>query len=126
MIHTLIIDETKISPEVVFDPREGIFTINGTSMSEDAVGFYMPVLDWIKKYSETPNKHTHVEFNMTYFNTASSKLIWEIMILLQDLYANGSKVTIDWIFQEDDEDMEEAGEIYAERMDIPINLIARD
>lgn len=124
MLNTLVIDRTKISPEVILDPREGVFTITGTSMSEDAVGFYMPVLNWLKKYVETPNECTHIKFNLTYFNTASSKLIWEIMIVLQDAYSNGHKITIDWIFQEEDEDMEEAGEIYAERMDIPINLIA--
>ena len=123
MLNTLIIDSTKISPEVILDPREGVFTISGTSMSEDAVGFYMPILAWLKKYIESPNEYTHVKFKMSYFNTASSKLIWEILIVLQDLYTNGHKVTIDWIYQEEDEDMEEAGEIYAERMDIPINLI---
>ena len=121
MLNTLIIDSTKISPEVILDQREGVFTISGTSMSEDAVGFYMPILAWLKKYIESPNEYTHVKFKMSYFNTASSKLIWEILIVLQDLYTNGHKVTIDWIYQEEDEDMEEAGEIYAERMDIPIN-----
>ncbi|MDA3865266.1 MAG: DUF1987 domain-containing protein [Salinivirgaceae bacterium] len=120
---TLVIDGTKSSPEIILDPREGIFSFSGTSMSEDAVGFYMPIIDWLKKYALDPNPMTQVKFKMTYFNTASSKLLWEIMSLLQDIYSNGHKVKIDWIFQDEDEDMEEAGEIYAERMDIPINLI---
>ncbi|MFO7863542.1 MAG: DUF1987 domain-containing protein, partial [Salinivirgaceae bacterium] len=119
---SLVIDGTKSSPEIILNPREGIFSFSGTSMSEDAVGFYMPVIKWLKDYAADPNPMTHVKFKMTYFNTASSKLLWEIMSLLQDLYSNGNKVKIDWIFQDEDEDMEEAGEIYAERMDIPINL----
>lgn len=126
MQKTLIIDGTKVSPEVELNAREGIFRFKGTSMAEDAVGFYMPIIEWLKEYAGNPNEETHVVFNMTYFNTASSKLLWEIMILLQDIYQAGNKVKIDWIFQDEDEDMEEAGEIYAERMDIPINLIINE
>lgn len=126
MQKTLIIDGTKNSPQVELNAKEGIFKIEGTSMAEDAVGFYMPVIEWLKEYAENPNKETQVVFKMTYFNTASSKLLWEIMILLQDIYQAGHDVKIDWIFQDEDEDMEEAGEIYAERMDIPINLIINE
>jgi hypothetical protein len=32
-------------------------------------------------------------------------------------------VVVNWRFREDDEDMLEAGEIYAERVNIPFNLI---
>lgn len=123
MPHTLLITATSTTPDITFDAKEGIFEIKGTSMAEDAVGFYMPVIDWLKDYAENPNEETHVVFKMNYFNTASSKLIWEIMSLFQDISAKGSQVKIDWIFQEDDEEMEEAGEIYAERMDIQVNLI---
>ncbi|PLX22113.1 MAG: nuclear pore complex subunit [Salinivirgaceae bacterium] len=123
MPHTLIIDSTSTTPEILLDAKEGVFKIIGTSMAEDAVGFFMPVIDWLKEYAKEPNEKTHVEFKMNYFNTASSKLIWEIMTLFQQIQNNGSQVKIDWIFQDDDEEMEEAGEIYAERMDIPINLI---
>jgi hypothetical protein len=123
MPHTLLISSTSTTPEITFDAKEGVFEIKGTSMAEDAVGFYMPVLNWLKEYAENPNEKTHAVFNLTYFNTASSKLIWEIMSLFQTINENGSGVKIDWVFQEDDEEMEEAGEIYAERMDIQVNLI---
>ncbi len=126
MHRTFFIDGTKTSPEVELNAKEGIFSIAGTSMSEDAVGFYMPVIEWLKEYAKNPNEKTHVVFNLSYFNTASSKLLWEIMILLQDMYLDGNDVKIDWRFQDEDEDMEEAGEIYAERMDIPINLIINE
>lgn len=125
-MQTLHIDGTKVSPEVELNPKEGIFYIKGTSMSEDAVGFYMPIIDWLKAYAENPNPKTHVTFHLNYFNTASSKLLWEIMILLQEIYKSGHDVKIDWVFQDEDEDMEEAGEIYAERMDIPVNLIINE
>lgn len=123
MLKPLIIDGTKNSPEVILDPLQNIFQFSGTSMSEDAVGFYLPVVKWIKEYAENPNEKTHIVFKMTYFNTASSKLLWEIMILFQDMYIKGHKIQIEWHYHEEDEDMEEAGEIYAERMDIPIDLI---
>ncbi len=125
-MHTLHIDGTKVSPEVELNATEGVFYIKGTSMSEDAVGFYMPIIEWLKEYTKKPNSKTQVTFHLNYFNTASSKLIWQIMILLQEIYKSGHDVKIDWIFQDEDEDMEEAGEIYAERMDIPVNLIINE
>lgn len=125
-METLHIDPTKVSPEVELNPKEGVFFFKGNSMSEDAVGFYMPIIEWIKEYAKNPNRKTEVSFQFTYFNTASSKLIWEVMILLQEIYKKGHDVKINWIFQDEDEDMEEAGEIYAERMDIPINLIINE
>ena len=119
----LIIDSTKTTPKVILDPKNNDFIFSGTSMAEDAVNFYMPILEWLKKYSESPLEYTTIVFKMTYFNTASSKLIWEIMIILQNMYLKGHKTHIEWHFQSDDEDMEEAGDIYSERMEIPINLI---
>ena len=39
---------------------------------------------------------------------------------------SGHIVEINWRFREDDEDMLEAGEIYAERLSMPFNLIPDD
>jgi hypothetical protein len=57
-------------------------------------------------------------FKLEYFNTASSKLILDVLSALEEIEG----VTIDWYFHEDDEDMEEAGEEFSELVEIPFEF----
>ena len=83
------------------------------------VTFYNPILDWLDKYSDDLNDMTEVQFRLDYFNTASSKMILDILLKLEEFQDAGKEVKIKWYFAEDDEDMEEAGEEYAEIVDLP-------
>ena len=60
---------------------------------------------------------------MDYFNTASSKMLLEIFEKFKDMQEAGHKVSIDWYYQEDDEDMQDAGEDYADIVEVPFNFI---
>jgi len=61
---------------------------------------------------------------LVYFNTASSKLILDILMKLEDLHKKGNEVLVKWYFPEDDEDMQEAGNEYADIVEIPFEQIA--
>ena len=62
---------------------------------------------------------------MTYFNTASSKIILDILMRLENLHNDGkTKVTVEWHHDEDDEDMQEAGEEYSEIVEVPFKFVA--
>jgi uncharacterized protein YkuJ len=60
---------------------------------------------------------------MTYFNTASSKIILDILMRLETLHEDGKNITIEWHYEEDDEDMQEAGEEYADIVEVPFTFI---
>jgi hypothetical protein len=60
---------------------------------------------------------------MTYFNTASSKIILDILMKLEELHEDGNEVLIEWHYEEDDEDMQEAGEEYSEIVEVPFTFI---
>jgi uncharacterized protein YkuJ len=60
---------------------------------------------------------------MTYFNTASSKIILDILMRLEDLHNDGKNITVEWHYEEDDEDMQEAGEEYSEIVEVPFKFI---
>jgi hypothetical protein len=111
------------TPEVIFDKDKGIFSITGKSLPEDVKEFYGPLIKWVVEYSKSPNPETVLKVKMDYFNTASSKMILEIFEKLKDILDAGNKVTIDWYFQEDDEDMQDAGEDYADIVEVPFNFI---
>ncbi len=108
------LEGTEDTPKIILDKSNGIFEISGRSLPEDSSEFYQPVLDWIKEYSENPLPETIFVFKLEYFNTASSKLILDVLTALEEI--PGAK--IHWYFYEDDEDMEEAGEEFSELVDL--------
>ena len=111
------------TPEVIFDKDNAIFSITGKSLPEDVKEFYNPLIKWVEEYSESPNPETILKVKMDYFNTASSKMLLEIFEKFKDMLDAGHNVSIDWYDQEDDEDMQDAGEDYADIVEVPFNFI---
>ncbi len=106
------------TPKIILDKTNGIYEISGRSLPEDSAEFYQPVLDWIEAYSNEPDASTNFVFKLEYFNTASSKLILDVLSALEDIPG----MAISWYFHEDDEDMEEAGEEFSELVEIPFEF----
>lgn len=115
----LYLDATDETPEVKLDKDKNIFEFNGKSLPEDVVTFYNPIMDWLDEYSGNLNDVTEVKFRLDYFNTASSKMILDILLKLEEFKDSGKIVKVKWYYAEDDEDMEEAGAEYAEIVDVP-------
>lgn len=114
----LNIEGTDDTAKVIFDKKNGIFQISGRSLPEDSVEFFAPVLKWIAGYEKDPNPTTSFVFKLEYSNTASTKLIQDIIFALEKV--KGMKIL--WCYQEDDEDMEEAGREFAELVDTPFEF----
>ena len=114
-MYILNIESSDDTPQIKLDKDAGIFEISGRSLPEDAVGFYEPVIDWIKAYAQEPHLSTDFAFKLDYFNTASSKLILDILKLLSTI--KGMRIL--WYSQEDDEEVESAGEEFSEQVDVP-------
>lgn len=113
---------TDDTPNVILDAENIIIEFSGRSLPEDVVTFYAPVIQWIEEYAKTPNPKTNVIFRLEYFNTASSKALLDILLKFEDILNEGNEVVIQWYYQEDDEDMLEAGEEYSEIVDIPFEM----
>ena len=123
-METIKIQGTEDTPKIILDAENEILEISGRSLPEDVSSFYEPVLNWLNEYAENPNKKTVFNFKLTYFNTASSKLLLDILMKLEEMHEKGQDVLIRWHFPEDDEDMAEAGEEYAEIVDVPFEQVA--
>jgi hypothetical protein len=115
---SLRIEPAYDTPSVILDKQNNQFEIAGKSMPEDVIRFYGPVLEWLKTYETDPLEKTIFNFKLIYFNTASSKLILDILVILVDILENGHEVLIRWYSLDTDEDMKEAGEEYAEMFDL--------
>lgn len=119
----LDIQGTNDTPKVILDPEGEVFEISGRSLPEDVVNFYQPVLEWLEDYKSSPLEHTEFVFRYIYFNTATSKLIQDIIIKLEELSEAGNHVQVLWFYEEDDEDMLDSGEEFMENTDVPFELL---
>jgi hypothetical protein len=123
-METIKIQGTEDTPKIILDAENEIMEISGRSLPEDVSSFYEPVLNWLTEYAEDPKAKTIFNFKLTYFNTASSKLLLDILMKLEEMHEKGQDILIRWHYPEDDEDMAEAGEEYADIVDVPFEQVA--
>ncbi len=123
-MNTIKIQGTDDTPAVILDVENEIFQLSGRSLPEDVTVFYDPILEWLDDFSESDISTMIFGFRLEYFNTASSKLLLDILLKLEEMFEAGKKISVKWYYPEDDEDMEEAGEEYADIVEIPFEQIS--
>jgi len=111
------------TPLINFDATTGILSIEGKSFPPDIFAFYDEVVDWLKEYIKKPAKKTILRLKLDYFNTSSSKVLMDILYLLEEFYNKKNDVLIEWYYQDDDEDMMETGQEYAQLINVPFKHI---
>lgn len=111
-MENLILEGSAKTPSIKFDAVNGVLELKGRSIPENSVEFYKPLNDWIDTYGSSPQPMTILDMKLEYFNTSSSKCILDLFKQLEGLNGKGTEVKVNWYFEEDDEDMEEAGEDY--------------
>jgi hypothetical protein len=117
------IEMTPKTPEVKLNAASGTLELRGRSIPENSIEFYSPVFEWIDKYCRKPQTNTTLHIQLEYFNTSSSKCLLDILKKLQNLSQLGtSAVKVVWHYEEDDEDMLEAGEDYQAIIRIPFEM----
>ncbi len=100
----LIIDATEDTPKIYFNPKEEKFEISKSSLPENAIEFYGPILLWLKEYLKKPNSKTIFDFSLEYLNTASSKQVFEVIMMINYI-SEKSDVLVRWHYDAIDEDM---------------------
>lgn len=120
----LIISGTTKTPTITFQAQKGILEIRGTSIPENPLGFYNPVLTWVEKYAENP-KPTVLNVDMEYFNTSSSKLLLTVFKALSKVQVAGSSLIVNWYYEEDDEEALESGHDFSMFAKVEFNFIPR-
>lgn len=113
---------SSLTPKVFLDEENGIFALEGKSSPEDSFSFYSSILDGVKNLSLPKNELT-ANFNLVYFNTSSSRCLFVLMRELKTLNTKGHTININWHYEENDDDIKEVGEDFAELLDWKFNYI---
>jgi hypothetical protein len=110
-------------PTLSLNASSGVLELEGKSIPERTAEFYDPVLAWIDEYMQSPQEETTLNIKLEYCNSSSTRYVMDMLERLDRLSKGGKKVTINWYYEEDDEDMLELGQSYSIPLSIPINMI---
>ncbi|WP_258105302.1 DUF1987 domain-containing protein [Marinoscillum sp. MHG1-6] len=113
---------TTSTPFVRISFDEGVLDISGRSSPENTLEFYQPIIDTVAKFAGEGKDHITANFQYEYFNTSSARCIFLIIKELKKLNEAGIGITINWIVDEDDEDMEETGLDFQDMVDLEFNI----
>lgn len=119
----LSIEPKNKTPKISFDAANGLMEITGISCAENSVDFYKPIIEWIDGYKMEIQPTTYVDINYKYFNTSSAKCILDMLERFVNLKNHGTAITINWHYEEDDEEMFDAGTNFSEILEFQFNLI---
>ena len=111
MAKTLVIKSEKNTPMVKFDSDRFYLEIEGRSIPENAPRFYRPVLEVIQESLKKNPPSCKVRIFLEYLNSSSKVIITEVFSLLKNI----DDVSLEWVYEEDDEDMFDMGKIFEER-----------
>jgi len=113
------IDATERSPEVNFDFDANAYSIKGESYPEDVAEFYGNVVGKLEEHFESlKNEKVNFCFELIYFNSSTAKVLMGLFEAFEALAGNGNQVTVSWICDEDDDNMEEMGEEFGEELEV--------
>jgi len=116
----LYTEPTYRTPEIEF--KYGKLRIWGTFVPVDPAGFYLPLFEWVKKYSLAPAPVTVLDIGIRYIRGYAmnyiKKLLHELILLNSDQH----QVTINWYFATNSIDVK-AGEYLSRKLDYPFNFV---
>lgn len=119
----IALSSTSSTPSILFTPSEGKLEIRGRSIPENSIEFYKELLDYIDEYIDNPHKTTEVTIQLEYYNSSSAVCILNLLRKLKQLTKKGHQVSIEWLYEEEDEDTYNAGKNFQGVLEIPIKLI---
>lgn len=120
---SMTIEPTKVTPYVQLDARNGVLAFKGRSSPSASLEFYYPIMSSIDRAFTSGVSSITANFAFEYFNTSSSKCLFDILKRLAQFGNRGMEVKINWIYEEDDEDMRETGEDYEDVLGLTFNYI---
>lgn len=115
-------EATSSTPLIDFLLQEGTLEIKGRSIPENSFAFYQPLNEALTEYAKAPKERTTLSVVLEYFNTSSAKCLLDFFKALEGLHGKTSNVTIKWGYQEEDENILEAGKEYQSMLKLNFEL----
>jgi len=121
-LHELKILPSKRTPDITLNP-DGIIKIAGRSMITNTIDFGRQIEDWIEEYVDDPANMTRVDFNLEYLPSSNLKFYISILKRIETVKLKNKLCSVNWYYDDGDDDIIEKGEYISSYLDIPFNFI---
>ena len=113
------------SPSIDFQSNIGKLCLEGESFMDNSIDFYSQIFDIINKYfADKKNISLLFVLKLSYYNTSSSKMIFDLLKLLEEYKVKGKNINIEWHYNNDDEEIQEDIEDLLYDINIEVKHIA--
>jgi hypothetical protein len=115
---------TNATPYVLIDEAKNYMKLEGLSFHENSPEFYQDIVEWLGEYLEGDFGTFTFDSHMKYFNSTTTKILFNMLEMMSDNAAENKKVVVNWHVSPDDDLLKELCEDMAEDYgDLEINLI---
>ena len=121
-MENLLLKKTDKTPSIEFH-TDGELKIEGRSIPENSIEFYQKAFVWITEYRYSRPSKLNLHVNLEYFNSSSGKLLLSLFKQLELIRSEGVDAKIHWYYNENDEDMNEAGQDFGSLVKLPFKYI---
>ncbi|MEA2106562.1 MAG: DUF1987 domain-containing protein [Bacteroidota bacterium] len=127
-MNSLKIEGTTFTPEINFDIDNNTLSFLKVSKPANAIEFYQPVFEFLDNFEKEKVKakvvqELIIDFKFDYFNTATAKILYELLAKFKRIKKQGVDIVIKWFYHEEDEDLLEEGQMMAEAVGLDFKFI---
>ena len=119
----LEIPAKEASPYVRFDEANAKLQIKGKSYDDDVVMLYTMLRTKLRAFGASLPEKLDVNIYLKYFNTSSSKCLFDLLSDLKELADSGTTtLKMVWNYVEGDDEMEEEIEDFRDSLDMDFDI----
>ena len=109
-------EKTTSTPYLLIDEEKGYMRLEGRSFHENISSFFKEIYDWLDSYLATDFESFTFDNAITYFNSSTTKLLFNLLLKLDKRAKEKQNISINWIMSEENDIMRECGEDFQEEL----------
>jgi len=118
----LNIEPTKSTPKVLYLENEKTLEISGESYPENSFTFFEPLFQWLE--TALPQlTYLTLKVNIRYMNSSSTKCLLDVLDLLVDAQARGTRVSVLWYYEAGNDRALDLAEEFREDLTLSFEII---
>ena len=107
---------TESTPYVLIDEDAGYMRFKGECYSENTVAFFKNITNWLAAYLDSEFDLLTFDCELEYFNSSSSKLLYNILKSMDAAAAAGKKIIVNWRVDGANDILVECGEDFEDEL----------
>jgi SiaC family regulatory phosphoprotein len=121
-METIFRESTSETPEIAFNFEQGNFHLKGRSSLRYPTSFFKPFLKPLENYAHHAANVTIINIHFEFVNNASTRWIFEILKVFENIHNMGKTVLVKWFFEK--ESQRRLGQQFQSAVNLPFKMIS--